>query len=1000
MTKFNRLLSLILCIIMVISCGYTVTAQSVAKPYAKISSVYDAVPGKKYSVTIEVGNLDALSSFPGGYDLRIQFPEELIINSVCDSEGEVLSGNGDYRLTEDNILIFMDSFNEFDIEDNGGIYKWTANITVSNLAEVGCYPIGFKKVDVVDGNIDSLAVEAIEGCVLLNVAEDTLFGDTDGDGAILATDVAVMRKFLIKLEELNFCAENADLNYDGNINLKDFVGLKKYLASLAVEFHETKLSDANNLKYLYEGNGYAYAITNDNQEIIAFKDDDGYIDILSGAGNFMLYSDGAEVLDYTDISYSEPVKTEKGTSLTVTYTTSGAAVTSSSVSTTYLFHNGGISVTSDVSCESNSNIDSAVYKRDFINTPIKTDKKLNYNWIFPENGDFPYQELDCMATVSMVDNTHSLYTFNRDENAPNYYYVKTYPTENLPVNLKAGKTVNYQMKYDLVFEKIAENYDMDASALFKGQQSSVSFKVAPAVKNDDNSTVFVGDSVKLNLKASNLTNSDASYDLKYTLYDYYGNTVDNKNVSGAVLASSATDTYEITASGNYGMYYLRIDAKSDDFTYTEYYPFMLIEDYEYGYLDSSKFGVNALHRNSISEENTNVSLCEKLGIGIVRVGNGDADLRLAKKLYNVGTKTFVNTNATLETETKVEELVSKYKEFDDYSEWFTLSNEVDYSLNGNYDACLARMEDFFIPNYFNNVMRTAVKNNNMEISWGASCHGNEEWAKVMYESGVWGESDVIDTHLYCYPKLPDKKYIHNVNEKHSVEYGLERMLRNFENYDKGDKTYIVGETGYPTNNIDLRTQADFNTRIGVLALAYGADYVNYYSMFNRTSYFTGADIWSEMNFGAFYCYDFYGITKPKPWAAAFSAMTRQLDGVETAEINTKYDLLTDENRKDPDEATVRAFNLTNKKGETMMVAWSNIYALPNTTSVGVSNNVPGIPTLPWQNQWAETEDVTFDAMGSTVTVTDTMGNTKTIPVVNGKATITLSGSPIYINGVY
>ena len=37
---------------------------------------------------------------------------------------------------------------------------------------------------------------------------------------------------------------------------------------------------------------YFWEITNDGEEIIAFADNNGYIDVLNGAGNFVLYSSG------------------------------------------------------------------------------------------------------------------------------------------------------------------------------------------------------------------------------------------------------------------------------------------------------------------------------------------------------------------------------------------------------------------------------------------------------------------------------------------------------------------------------------------------------------------------------------------------------------------------------------------------------------------------------------------------------------------------------------
>ena len=970
------------------------------KPKVRISSSFDALPDKMSKIQIELSDIGDLK---GGYEMLIQFPEIAQINSVS-LNGKLLNENKNYSITEENILTLCDTFNvEVDAESDSSL-MWNVSFTVASMAELENYPVTFyKKPIVADINGNALNTEAQDGCIAINVDEASLLGDTDGDGSVSAVDITLMRKQLIDKASLDFCAENSDLNRDGSTNLKDLVSLKKYLVSIAVEFVATGI-DAD-CQYIYNGNGYTYAITKDGKEIISFSDNGKYIDVLEGAGEFVLYGDSKnELLRYNGIKTYETAQTEKGTLLTVTYNVTGDSLTDCVAQTEYLFHNGGISIVSNVSANTdNINIKSGIYDRKFINAAGKTDKKLNYKWIYPENGDYPYQETESMVTVSYIDNTHCLYTFNRDEQLASYYYLKTYPAQDLPVYIKEGNSVSYEMKYDLAFADTDENKNYDRDALFGSLQSDFAVKIDPDVKNDDNSTVFLGDSVKLNINLQNIANDDISYNLKYDVKDYYGNTVAEENITDGELNSGDFETLGINVSGKYGIYYLNLNVSSNGYSYTEYYPFMLVKDYTYKYKDSIPFGIDALHRNSILEENTSVSLCDKLGVGIVRVGSSIADVRLAKKLYNSDIKTFVGNGGTLENEKSVEKLISNWNLFKDYCEWFTFANETDYSVKGNYEACKNHMNDYFIPKYFNDLAKKAITDNNIPVSWCASCHGNSQWSQVMYESGVWDASNVIDTHLYCYPKNPDKKYIYNgANEMHSIEYGLQRIKDSMDKYGKGDKLLVIGETGYPTSggtSVDIRTQADFNTRVGILSLAYGADYISYYCMYDRTSYYTGADSWSEMNFGAFYCYDYYGITKPKPWAAAYANMSRQLDGVNSAQINTKYDNQSESDRMSSASGTVRAFSLTTKDNRNIMVAWSNISPLPNTTSVGVSAGVQHNPTLPWENQWKGTENVTFDAVKNTVEVVDTMGNSKFYDSVDGKVTIPLTGSPVYIYGV-
>ncbi len=1004
MNNTKRILSLILSVLLVFSCGAaTVSAEEAILLDMSISSVYDVMPGQKCSIDITLSGLEQLPNRKGDILFEVLFPGIVTINSVYLGDTALSKNNNDYNILEDYKLRIYNELDNSADEAWDGILKWTVYFTVSDLAELGSYHIGFNGTpEIIDSFGEEYTVNIKDACVVLAADEASLYGDTDGDGAVAAADISLMRKYLIGLNQLDLLVENSDTHFDGKIDIKDLVGLKKYIASKEIKYEETKLDNPENLSDIkYFGNGYAYAITKDNEEIIAFSDESGYVDTLSGAGSFVLYSGKNNLLSYNGIKDTQLVENEDGTStLTVTYDVTGENVTSASAITEYLFHNGGISVKSDISCESTDVIDSAEYERNFINSPVKTEKKLSYDWVFPES-DYPYQETDAIATVSSIDNIHKLYSFNRDENDREYVYIKTYPNENFPVNITSGNQVNYTIKYDLVFENTNKTDDSDCSALFKSKQSDISVKIAPSTPNDDNSTVFIGDSVALNIAVNNISASDTAYNLSYNVYDYYGKKISAADENVTLTIGESKD-YEINISGKKGMYFIDLTAACGDYFYREYYPLMLTDEYTYK-SENTRFGIDALHRNSIIEENTSVNLAKKLGIDIIRIGASDADLRLAKKLYSNGIKTFTGYGGTFETAEKAQKFAETWEKMKDFTEWFTLANEIDIDVKGNESACNNLMNDTFIPNYFNTDMRTAVEEHKINISWCASCVGNEEWAKAMFDSNVWQNSDIIDTHLYANPKLPDKKYRSNADDAYCIEAGLQRMNNSFEKYGRDGKKFVLGETGYPIGTIDLRTQADFNTRIGVLGLAYGVDIISYYSMYDRTSYFTGADKnYQEMNFGAFYAYDFYGITKPKPWAAAYSAMTRILDGAIDAKINTKYDKLTEENMNSYEEGTVRSFDITLSDGETLMAAWTNIYALPKTVSSEVNDNsIQPKKVLPWENQWEKTENVVFDAKEgvNVVTVYDIMGNSTEYHVADGKVTIPLTGSTVYIKGV-
>jgi len=224
---------------------------------------------------------------------------------------------------------------------------------------------------------------------------------------------------------------------------------------------------------------------------------------------------------------------------------------------------------------------------------------------------------------------------------------------------------------------------------------------------------------------------------------------------------------------------------------------------------------------------------------------------------------------------------------------------------------------------------------------------------------------------------------------------MERWKRLKKRY--GEKRMMVGETGYPAAPYignrcenDPKTVADFNVRIAMFFLEAGAEDIIYYCIFDRTSWYVGGSRWNEMYFGALYNYDYYGVYMPKPWAAAYCNLTRRMDGHKKVSYFEKYE--------EGEFGTLRAFKVE-KEDCDFAVLWSNAYELPNTTIAGRVDKVERKPMPLWANRWEETEIREFDAVGDTVTVVDIMGNAREIKAENGKVSIEISGSPIYVYGI-
>lgn len=764
-------------------------------------------------------------------------------------------------------------------------------------------------------------------------------------------------------------------------------------------------------QYLYEGSTYLYAITEDGQEVIAYiNQDDSVTDILSGGGKFVLVSTGGKrIFGYNGIADFYTSIINGYTAVTVEYAVSASNTT---VETTYIFENRSISVASQVQYEGNTKISpsKSLYSREFLSDYQSVKKKINYEWVYPENGDFPYQQFESFVTVNYLDDTHPVYTFLRDENAAKNYQISSYPDVNLPLNIESDTTgLRYTMSYDLVPETVNQDRDYDYLARFEGTNSEFATGIAPVVNaaEYDNTTVFTGDSVTLNINVTNLTEDDLKFSLRYDIRDYYGNIVDSGLFIDSTVFYGISADRNVKVTGKSGIYYLNLYAMSSYSTYYECYPFMLLPENDWTYRSTNAFGIDAPHTNTVEQTESAVSLLTKIGAGSVRLGEHPEEfLSLASK---AGIRLTASTGTSADRSVASNKYwanynLNRYSNYADMIDYVIISNEPEYSVQKDLQGCIDLMKNFWLPNLYDAV-KDIVESSPYKIAWAATCHARDNWFSVMYDNGVWQSSDVIDTHLYSYPGGPDMTFSKSGN---SIEQELQNLGDALKKYGSDGKTVSIGETGYPIGNTELRTQADFNTRIGVLAMAYGVDRVNYYCMFDRTGYREGSHddrnsedyASSEYNFGMFYNYDYYGVFKPKPWAAAFATMSDQLESLVSCSENTKY--TTDDGtyvKKKKGKDTLRVFDIETKEYGKGMVAWSNVFVPANSYTEGQSSGAARTPTLPWNNQWEETETVTFDAANTTVTVIDTMGNATKYTAQNGKVTIEVSGSPIYIYGV-
>ena len=344
-------------------------------------------------------------------------------------------------------------------------------------------------------------------------------------------------------------------------------------------------------------------------------------------------------------------------------------------------------------------------------------------------------------------------------------------------------------------------------------------------------------------------------------------------------------------------------------------------------------------------------------------------------------------------------------EFGNEMNIYTLQTEEAIGVDELYDHFYY---DTFLPSY-NYVTENYPNLEYIPTSFSAAESG---WINRLCseEKGnpIWDKFNICSLHVYGQPWMPDSYGAKNggSNNLWNIEDAMIRIENACKTY--GDKEVWVTEIGYPTppesnNSVGLRTQADYTARIGAICLGHGVDVIQFYCMSDRTGYYTGFNNSnSEWNFGLFYEADFFDVIKPKPAGIAYANMTRRLESY--VHNSGRIDSYDEGNLEDGsysyNEGGVRAFRFDTELDGEIVMAYSNSEVLTNGKKNALASSNNRTANLTWNNQWYQVDNTEFTAKGDTVRVVDIMGNeTVYTPDQNGKVTIPLTGSPVYIYGV-
>ncbi|MBQ9768214.1 MAG: hypothetical protein IJW37_08945 [Lachnospiraceae bacterium] len=754
----------------------------------------------------------------------------------------------------------------------------------------------------------------------------------------------------------------------------------------------TVTHSASDFLFYHATSEYSYGITSDGYEVFSFLNSDGTaLEALRGGGTFLIGDQYARAVT-ASTKHVKDYEQTSGNCLTVYYDTSlGEQFTQ------YVFHDNNVEVSVHVAFPHEiSNIIAIHLDRNFINGYIDSEKKVTSDWVFPTNNDFPYRTFDSYVLTNYIDSTHKLYSFWR-EDAANPLVVPDYLSDcNFQVTQVPSSLSSYSLCYTLVFEDLTKDQDPDYFALFKGKDSELAIGITPKHELKSNSTLFDTKEVAFNINISNLSDSEVKYDIKYCIYDYYGNKYTDMKESRK-LDSTFQANYSLTPSlTQNGIYYLDATVSYDGKEYRELYPFIVYDSHDYQYTSTSPFGLSGVRFGAYLPNNDTVYLAKEMGIANMRVCISVPDYigtdytllqNYLAQLQANGTKItgqyLLCSDWTVPTDTTryASELANVLSYVGSYLVDCEIGNE--YNLKYRYtdmnSAVSKYLKEQFDPTY-----SVVTENFGLPIISAGVYLSLTDWLEATVKAGLWERFDILSTHAYSFPHSPDLGADPSI--EHSYESALNRIRKFMDAY--GEKTWYLSEFGYPTtpgsssgmfSGSDLRSQADYTVREFILGLSYGADVLECYALYDGVNTTLGfLDNNCEYHYGMFYSADYYGRIMPKPLVMSYITMTQELDGYVSCSEVPKV------------SATSRVFEITLQQSDTpVYVCWSNCKRL--STDI-VFSRTPG---LPWQNQWTGKENITFYT-NSYVEVIDSQGNSSIYYPKNGAVSIPVSGEPIYI----
>lgn len=772
-----------------------------------------------------------------------------------------------------------------------------------------------------------------------------------------------------------------------------------------------------NFEYYYENDVYAYGITTDAEEVFAFKDGENeYKDVLRGAGRVNICDvTGLDLLTSGGVAKYDRTLNNNALALVVSYNYATVDFGSSpQLQATYTFYDDYVDVSYRLSYSSKSYTISkskSGFRRTLMCNYESVNKEVADKWNYPVDSDFAYKTVRAYMSKLQFDDTHSLYTFTYGD-IPEYYqgvyFEESYPPVDIPLFIEDGSGVDYTVRYAMVFSRPEKNKNEDYEAFFLSDGADFAAGVAPLEPEADDTSLFRRDKVELNLNVTNLTDEDIYITARYDVRDYYGNIVDSGIYTDSTVFGKLDANRKITIDAKktgYGMYFVNFKVMTKYYVFNEMYPLILLDDYDYPNRASTPFGIAQAITNGIRQE-TNYGILMKIGSGYIRSGFTDYSTKEAiaeskdylTKLKQAGLNVMCISGGQWGIGYTNAESYRLYNTFKDYFDYLLNGNEKNMELNSQGAKPPQSEVDRVWNEYYEEIYAPSAQICK-EFGWTMVYAGMSaawrNWYDAIYKAGLWKRNDVFNVHTYS---------VNNRNPDHPDDYGamwgaeagLIRTRDVLEDY--GNKRWVVNEIGYSTefgtNFVGPRTKSDYDTRCFILCVAYGAEAVETYCLYDYSNGGWGRRLSDmEYGFGSFYHSDYFERVLPKPSAMAFITMVRCLDGYKSCVESSKYSNGVKQNQNG--RGKLRVFDVNTSEFGHVFVAWSNIYYQSNV------NGSTRDPEALWSpNNFVETEDLVMTATTDKVKVVSIGGKVTTYtPDADGKVTIPVTGSPVYIYGV-